>query len=116
MGQNAFVPLCDCYAVFWFWPPGPTFSFLFECLQKRIIKHGCVHIFFSLFAGGQQTEWDALISTHAGVSASALTDSVAKDVAVKIKWKVSKWKKKSKKRELWLEKSFFCSFHNFCKK
>lgn len=46
-----------------------------------------------------------MTSTHAGVSASALTEPVAKGVATKIKWKISKWgrgkkKKKSKKQEL----------------
>lgn len=69
---------------------------------------------FSLFAGGQRTEWDALISTHAEVSASALTDPVAKGVATKIKWKMSKWgreeknkKKQVKKARTVIGKTFF---------
>lgn len=41
-----------------------------------------MHI-FSRFAGGRGTELDALISTHAGVSASALTDPAAKGLATK---------------------------------
>lgn len=47
-----------------------------------------------------------MTSTHAGVSASALTEPAAKGVATKIKWKISKWgrgkkkSKKSKKQEL----------------